>query len=125
MTISPAELAAYGQDWPDFSFEIVWERARGRCECRGQCAGPAGHLDSADGRCRNRHGQRRWRGAWWQRAVILSVAHRNHDPECRDPEQVFAACESCHLRHDALEHWQTRRRRHEEQLGLLPLFELA
>jgi hypothetical protein len=124
MTISPAEQAAYGVDWPEFSFQIVWGRAKGRCECRGQCGGPKGHLDPGDGRCRNWHGRRRWHGSWWQRPVIMQLAHRNHDPESRDPEQVFAACESCHLRHDARQHWMTRRRNDEERRGILPLFEL-
>ena len=41
--------------------------------------------------------------------VVLTVMHLNHDPsDCRD-ENLKAACQSCHLRYDALIHAQHAR----------------
>lgn len=126
MPISPQDRRDhYGLDWPHLSFNIVFRRAGGRCECTGECAGDADHLDPVDGRCRNRHGQPRWRGRWDQRPVILSAMHLDHDPDARDLDRIIAGCEGCHLRHDAAQHWATRRRRFEEAAGLLPLFEVV
>lgn len=122
MTISVEDRRLYGADWGHLSWNIVVRRAGGRCECLGHCGGVNQHLDPVDGRCRNRHGEPRWRGNPWQRPVILSTAHLDHNPETRDPDLLIGLCESCHLRYDARQHWSTRRRRHEEAAGLLPLF---
>lgn len=122
MTISAQARELYGVDWPHLSWNIVVRRAGGRCECHGHCGGVNAHLDPVDGRCRNRHGQPRWRGNPWQRPVILSTAHLDHNPENHDPASLMASCEACHLRLDAKQHWATRRRRYEEELGLISLF---
>jgi hypothetical protein len=41
--------------------------------------------------------------------VVLAACHVNHDPE--NPDAVLASlCQSCHLRHDGVQHGRTRRR---------------
>ncbi|HZZ49163.1 MAG TPA: hypothetical protein VFE65_19950 [Pseudonocardia sp.] len=125
MPIAGDQRDLYGLDWAELSWNIVVHRAGGRCECTGHCGGIHAHLEPVDGRCRNRHGQARWRGKPGQRPVILSAAHLDHDPEARDLDRILVMCEACHLRHDAAWHWATRRRGFEQATGTLPLFELA
>ncbi len=125
MPISPQARHRYPLDWAFLSWNIVVRRAGGRCECHGECGRTEGHLDPADARCRNRQGAARWRGKPGQRFVILSAAHLDGDPACRDLNRIIAACEGCHLSLDRGQHWATRRRHEEEQLGLVPLFELV
>ena len=126
-TVSPMTMAEhhrYPIDWPFLSWNIVVRRAGGRCECSGECGRDPAHLEE-DVRCRNRHGQPRWRGQPWQRPVILSAAHLEHDPSSRDLTLIAAYCESCHLAYDRAQHAATKQARREARLGLLPLFELA
>lgn len=91
MPIKPENKSRYPSDWKGISARIRFERAAGRCECRGEC----GH-DHA-GRCDAQHGEPHPVTA---SRVILTTAHRNHTPEdCRD-ENLFAACQRCHLAYD-------------------------
>jgi hypothetical protein len=97
--IRPENKHRYGADWPEFSRRIRFERAGGRCECEGEC-GRGTH----DGRCPNEHGK----PAYGTRsAVVLTVAHLTHEPECRDEDQVKAMCQGCHLHYDRDHHAQT------------------
>ncbi|MFI5614691.1 hypothetical protein [Amycolatopsis sp. NPDC051903] len=140
MPIRPENRARYGADWPQFSAYIRFERAAGRCECRGECGRPPGHL-APDGRCRNWHGQPSHLGtdAGCQTAlvgpaapaaagvlVVLTVAHRNHVPEQRGEDEVFAACQGCHLHYDIDHHRETRQRTRAAELAAqhYPLFVL-
>lgn len=129
MPLTAAARAEYPCDWPFLSWNIVMRRSGRRCECGDpnlpwDCGrGPAHH--GPDGRCRNRHGQPRWRGKPWQRPVILSLIHLNHDPTSRDVTTMRASCEGCHLHEDQLQHAETRRRNREARLGLVPLFDVA
>ncbi len=106
MPIRPENRHRYPPDWPQISHRIRFERAAGRCECRGECGRPADHLAN-DGRCRNHH----HRPAYGTGSrVVLTTAHRNHVPEdCRDAN-LFAACNGCHLHYDLDHHAQTRQR---------------
>lgn len=117
MPIRPENRKRYPPDWPEISRQIRWDRARGRCECKGECG--RGHVD----RCR-------WRAyqALTDRiggpVVILTVAHLNHTPEDCRPENLKAMCQGCHLAYDREHHARTRaatmeRRRAE---GMDPLF---
>ncbi|UKD50861.1 hypothetical protein L3Q65_00785 (plasmid) [Amycolatopsis sp. FU40] len=123
MPIRPENRDRYGPDWDRFSDYIRFERAGGRCECRGQCRRPAGHL-AADGRCRNRHGEPAWTGPPTGQTdltgavapappgptVVLTVAHLNHQPEQRGDDEVMAACPGCHLHYDIDHHRDTAAR---------------
>lgn len=39
---------------------------------------------------------------------MLTTAHRNHDPENCADDELFAACQSCHLAYDREHHAKTR-----------------
>ena len=52
MPIRPENRDRYPKDWPIRSRLVRFVRAKGRCECAGEC-GRGTH----DGRCPNRHGE--------------------------------------------------------------------
>lgn len=123
MPIRPENKHRYPADWGDISRRIRNERAKGRCECRGECARPAGHL-AGDGRCRNRQGEPAW--ATGSR-VVLTTAHRDHIPENCADSNLFAACQGCHLHYDREHHAETRAAGRVAALraeGQEPLFDL-
>jgi hypothetical protein len=123
MPIRPENRRRYPADWREISQWIRFVRAGGRCECEGECGRTAKHLDPADGRCRNRHGQPAWKTG---STVVLTTAHRNHQPEDCRPENLFAGCQGCHLAYDHQHHLQTRRRTAAAAVEqhMDPLFEL-
>ena len=90
----------YPADWPAISQRIRFVRAAGRCECLGEC-GRGTH----DGRCPNLHGQPAYGTG---SRVVLTTAHRDHVPEHCDDDNLFAACQGCHLHYDRDHHAQTR-----------------
>jgi hypothetical protein len=117
-------MARYPANWPEVSHRIRL-RSGGRCECVGECGlhpplpapcpnclaegrregcescGGAGAI-TVQRRCEERQGEApRWaRG----RRVVLTVAHRDHDPGNCGAENLYAACPRCHLRYDAPHH---------------------
>lgn len=96
--IRPENRDRYGLDWRKFSKYIRFERAKGQCECEGEC-GRGTH----DDRCPNRH----FMPAYGTGSrVVLTVAHLCHTPECR--EHVKAMCQGCHLHYDREHHAETR-----------------
>lgn len=115
--IRPEERDRYPDDWASISQAIRFERAAGRCECRGECNGVMHSamianmlaIDvSADVRCLNLHGQPSvWSGA----TVVLTTAHLDHTPENCDPANLRAMCQACHLNYDREHHAETRRGR--------------
>lgn len=105
MPIRPENRARYPKDWKAISLRIRFERAGGRCECTGEC----GRERCAD-RCDAEHGKPH---PVTGSIVILTTAHRN-DPieDCRD-ENLFAACQACHLLYDLPRHVESARRNRE------------
>ena len=99
MPIRPENRSRYPQDWPAISRTIRFDRAEGRCECRGEC-GRATH----PGRCPNTHGQPAYGTG---SRVVLTTAHLDHTPENCDPANLRAMCQGCHLHYDAEHHRQT------------------
>lgn len=97
MPIRPENRHRYGPDWDEFSRSIRFDRAAGQCECEGEC-GRGTHA----GRCPNKHGEPAYGTG---SKVVLTVAHLNHEPECR--EHVKAMCQGCHLHYDRAHHAQT------------------
>lgn len=118
MPIRPENRGRYPRDWSTISFRIRFERARGRCECVGEC-GRGTHL----GRCPNRHGYAAYDTGV---RVVLTTAHLDHTPENCDPENLRAMCSGCHLHYDQAHHTETARATRAAQLAelMVPLFEL-
>lgn len=121
----PIDYANYPKDWRVISKRIRFERAQGRCECRGECGTlHVGELsyngyekhDISDNRCREAQGSiaDTFRGR-----VILTVAHTCHDPLCTNPDHLRAMCQRCHLRYDRQHHAVNagRTRRHKRIAG--------
>lgn len=94
MPIRPENRGRYPKNWRAISDRIRFDRAKGRCECEGECG--LEHLD-ASGRCEAGH---------WDihpdtgSRVILTVAHLDHQPENNDPANLRAMCQRCHNRYD-------------------------
>lgn len=119
MPIRAENRDRYPADWPQISNHIRFVRALGRCECEGEC-GRGTH----EGRCPNRHGQPAYGTG---SKVVLTTAHRDHQPENCEESNLFAACQGCHLHYDREHHAQTaaRTRAAQATAGMDPLFPLA
>lgn len=99
---------AYPANWRTLSRRIRYERAKGQCECVGEC-----------GLHRTHPGPRRCveldqRPAQWAKGiVVLTVAHLCQDSTCGDEAHLRAMCNRCHLRYDVKQHqtnaFKTRR----------------
>ena len=108
--------AQYPEGWYEFSQQIRFKRAAGRCECEGECGLHQTHPGPR--RCTEVH------GAWADFAagrVVLTVAHLCQcDPLCAIAEHVKAMCQRCHLRIDTelhVKHAASTRRRKKEKAG--------
>jgi hypothetical protein len=105
MPIRPENRHRYPPDWKQISERIRFERAKGRCECRGECRRHITHLGT-DGRCISIHGQP---APITGVKVILTTAHLDHRPENCDDDNLLAMCQACHLHYDRDHHAETRR----------------
>ncbi len=137
MPIRPENVDRYPPDWPLISDRIRFERAKGRCECRGECGHDhkeeAGRFFAAiltPKRCLATHNHNH---PMTGSMVTLTTAHLDDTPENSDnPGGVFVAlpleesnlramCQRCHLNYDRHIHVanarETRERRR-EQIGL-------
>jgi hypothetical protein len=131
--IRAIERARYPKNWPAISERIRKERARGKCECTGQCghdhraeliayAGEGNLRPDVDhARCIARNGLRHWLA---ESVVVLTTAHLDHQPENCDDANLLAMCQRCHLAYDADHHAETRAaaRRAELAAQMAPLF---
>lgn len=121
MPIKPENRRRYPPNWKAISLSIRRDRAKGRCECLGECGvghGPGPDIYSREiyrefnevamltpGRC----------DAWNTELhpvtgsrVVLTVAHLDHTPENCDPTNLRAMCQRCHLAYDREHHAKTR-----------------
>jgi hypothetical protein len=122
MPIHPALKGHYAGDWRLLSDAVRFGRAGGRCE---ECDRPHRTLiyALADGRWFDP-----WRQVWRDQRgapdqgpqprdaasmrlvrVVIATAHLDHDPANRDPANLRALCQRCHLRHDFAAHLRQRR----------------
>lgn len=97
MPIRPEMRGRYPRDWATISQYIRFQRAQGRCECRGEC----GAQPHSEGRCNAKHDHPH---PLTGSKVVLTVAHRDHTPENVDPTNLRAMCQRCHLAYDAEQH---------------------
>jgi hypothetical protein len=117
MPIRPENRHRYPPDWPAIVARIR-QRSGGRCECRGECGRPPGHLGE-DGRCVNRD---RAPAYGTGSTVVLTTAHRDHVPEHCDDDNLFHACQGCHLHYDREHHAQTAWRTRRDRWAMRDLF---
>jgi hypothetical protein len=85
----------YPKNWKKISDEIRFERAKGQCECEGECGLHHGR------RCVEKHGDL---ARWANGKVILTVAHLNHNEKDSRRKNLKAMCQRCHLRYDSKHH---------------------
>lgn len=112
MPIRPENAHRYPPDWPEISHRIRFERASGQCECTGQCGLHRGR------RCVERHGEP---AQFARGTVVLTTAHRDHNPDNCADENLFAACQRCHLRYDRQHHKTSRlKEQGQGELELMP-----
>lgn len=110
MPISPEDRSRYPDNWQEISRGIRVFRARGRCECWGDCG--VNH----DGRCPERDGEIATWNTDREIPVVLTVAHLDHQPENNRSKNLRAMCQRCHLAHDQDHHRATRARHQQEAL---------
>ena len=104
-------------EWEEFSRRIRFERAKGQCECEGEC----GLHDGKDlffpkaHRCEERHGMN---AKYALGVIVLTVAHLNRvggicacSPPCAKEDHVKAMCQRCHLRYDVELHLANRKKK--------------
>jgi hypothetical protein len=119
MPIRPENKNRYPRDWLQISRRIRFERAAGRCECRGQC----GAHPRSGGRCAAVHGQLH---PVTGSKVLLTTAHLDHTPENCDETNLAAMCQRCHLAYDTEHHAvnASHTRAIKAAGGTAPLFDL-
>lgn len=91
MPIRPENRGRYPRDWKAISARIRFDRAKGQCECEGECG-----IDHA-GRCDAWHAARH---PITDSIVVLTVAHLDHEPENCADDNLKAMCQRCHNRYD-------------------------
>lgn len=88
------ERERYPENWNQIAYQLK-ERVNWKCQkCGKQCRRPGEPFDT--------------------HKRTLTVAHLNHMPEDIRPENLMAMCAPCHLKYDAKQHAETRRRRRNE-----------
>ena len=112
MPIRPENRARYPSDWKAISERIRFDRAGGRCECKGECG-----LDH-DGRCTAEHHEPHPRTG---SKVVLTTAHLNDPIEDCSDGNLKAMCQQCHLRLDRYLHAANARRTRERKSGQIAM----
>lgn len=91
MPIRPENRKRYPKNWKEISLRIRFHRAKGRCECDGECGEHEGR------RCGAFHGEDH---PVTQSKVILTTAHLSEEVENCSDENLKAMCQKCHNRYD-------------------------
>lgn len=99
MPIRLSRKKLYPKDWNQISHYIRFVRAKGRCECKGECGLHCTHPGPR--RCEERHGEP---AKWAKGKIVLTTAHLCHDESCIKKKHLKAMCQRCHLRYDAKHH---------------------
>lgn len=101
MPIRKENRRRYPRNWRAISMHIRYVRAKGRCECAGECGLHRGR------RCVEVDGKP---AKWARGKIVLTVSHLDHVPEHCGEENLRAYCNRCHLRYDREHHAETRAR---------------
>ncbi|HEY5800339.1 MAG TPA: hypothetical protein VIT92_08960 [Burkholderiaceae bacterium] len=137
MPIKPENKHRYPEDWKEIRAAIL-QRAGNCCEkckvanhtriARGDGADIDTYMtDEAEVYCANTGahlGRKRMSDYEVLRMtdIVLTIAHLDHQPENRDPENLRAWCQRCHLRYDAAHHAQTARETRHARKAVSDLF---
>lgn len=116
MPIRPENRARYPKDWKALSERIRHDRAKGRCECTGECGG------DHQGRCKAFNGRPH---PVTLSTVVLTTAHLDHIPENCGDDNLKAMCQRCHNKYDAPMRRAGIAKRAREQCAGADLFEAA
>ena len=118
----PIDYSEYPDNWPEISFRIRFDRAKNRCECRGECGRDhskewiIGDIESywedcitADDELDSEDKERcaalnHTHHPITDSLVVLTVAHLDHDKMSSAEDNLMAMCQRCHLRYDHKEH---------------------
>lgn len=119
MPIKPENRKLYPKTWKQISSWIRFQRAEGRCECRGEC-GMVHNVAHHGGRCTRIHGHRPADEISYT-VVVLTVAHLDHDPENPHPMNLKAMCQRCHLALDKEQHQKNAAETRRKKKGQLAL----
>ncbi len=92
------QRARYPADWKWISRRIRFQRAGGRCECRGLCGRYHGAKPGSRARCKAVHGAAH---PVTGSRVELQTAHLDHDPSNSVDANLLALCQRCHVNLDA------------------------
>jgi len=113
------KAADYPPNWKWLSNFIRFERAKGRCECEGECGLHRTHPGPR--RCMELHGH----AAKWARGkIVLTTAHLCEcNPLCGDESHLKAMCNRCHIRVDIELHVRHARAKRHARLAIKDLFE--
>lgn len=111
MPIKAENRVRYAADWSEISARVRQE-AEQKCEWCGVPNGAWGYRDDSGKfhECpRDGFGKDYGRPPFWFGhrkiiAIVLTVAHIDHQPENNDRDNLRALCQRCHLRHDAKHH---------------------
>lgn len=96
----PMDRKRYPANWNEIAYRVK-DEADWKCEvCGRQCRRPGEQFDT--------------------HKRTLTVAHLDHTPENCDRSNLKAMCAPCHLRYDAAQHAESRRRK--KLGGQEPLF---
>ena len=114
MPIRPENKDRYPDDWDAISIRIRFDRAKGFCECEGECG---------------KHGDRCWELHRSQGTpgvidgiVIITTAHLDHTPENCADDNLKAFCQRCHNAYDAPHRQHMKRERLALEAGQTNIF---
>jgi hypothetical protein len=113
MPIRPDLLKLYPDDWPAIRQRIL-DRAGNKCEGSPQypdCRAPNGWFRDRDTNqlSSDRMRAEDWAGVRWNDVtrIVLTIGHRDHNPQHNNDDNLRAWCQRCHLSHDKEHHKQT------------------
>ena len=124
----PINYKEYHPDWKAISLRIRKERAGDKCEWCGVKNGSVGNrgkdgkwytedqihsMNSDCGYALFGHMQNPYRTF----AIVLTVAHLDHDKANNDDSNLAALCQRCHLNYDRPRHIENRRRNSAKRKG--------
>jgi hypothetical protein len=123
--------ARYPKDWNEISRRIRYDRAKGQCECEGECG--LHRTNPGPRRCIERD---REDAIWAKGKVMLTVAHLDYDggpcdclertgEKCGIESHLKAMCNRCHLRIDVKQHQRNAAATRRAKKNNLELFEVT